>query len=235
MNGHQKYSSSDTFSVAGASFDPVLNSEPNPLWLHALSSGDRVTASDSSSPPGNAQSQDQVPRAYSNISEIYPYIYPTSTNTIPTQYTDNPFGSVLEDSWNSQYPTFTDNWQPSGPTTTPPTGEPHGKVEQPYVSGSQSLKTSVPEIAACSHSGIPAMPAQKNEFSAQEPPSPCLSRSTLSPSAPNYPASTGSIGSPNTNHKGKMEAVRKEDGFLHCAHVDCVNETRAFSRRCEYT
>lgn len=226
LNRHQKYSSSDTFSVAGASFDPVLNPEQNPQWLHAVSSGDRVTASDSS----GAQSQDQVPRAY-NITEFYPYIYSTSTNPSTTQYIDNTEWSVLED-WNPQHT----NWQPSGPTTTPPqTSEPQGKVGQPYVPGSQSLETSVPETAACSHPGMPAMPTQTNEFSTQEPPSPCLSRSPLSPSAPNYPASTSSIGSPNTNHKGNMEAVRKEDGLLHCAHVDCVKEPRAFSRRCEYT
>lgn len=32
-----------------------------------------------------------------------------------------------------------------------------------------------------------------------------------------------------------MEADRREDGLLHCTHADCVNEIRAFSRRCEYT
>lgn len=207
--------------------------------MHGFSSGDRVTASDSSSQPGNAQSQDQVPRAYSNnIPEVYQYIHSISTNPSPIYSTDNPpLWSVFEDSWNPQYPNFNDNWQSSNPTITPQTTrEPQGKVvEQPYVPGSQSLETSVPEIAACSFPGLSAMPAQTNEFPAQEPPSPCLSRSTLSPSAPNYPASTSSIGSPNTNHKGKMEAVRKEDGLLHCAHADCVNEPPAFSRRCEYT
>ncbi len=32
-----------------------------------------------------------------------------------------------------------------------------------------------------------------------------------------------------------MEADKKEDGLFHCTRADCVNEIRAFSRRCEYT
>lgn len=225
-NGHQEDSFSDIFTVAEAYYQPDLNSESNTPWLHALPSGDRTDSHD-------AQSQDQARACY----YTYQYIYPTSTlpsNPFPTQSTDNPSVWPDLDSWNPQYPNLYDNWQSLNPTITPQTREPQGKAEQPYFPSLQPLENSVPDVAACGRPGIQVMPAQTNAFSAQEP-SPCLSISTLSPSAPTYPASASSIGSPNTNHKGKMEAVRKDDGLLHCAHADCVNEPQAFSRRCEYT
>lgn len=230
LNRHQKYSSSDISTVAGAYFDPDLT---NISLSDQPPSGDRVPASDSQR---DARSQD-LARAYNpHIPEPYQLIYPNSTlpsNHFPTQSTDNPSVCYFEQSWNPQYNT-NHNWQPFNITTNSQTREPQGKAEQPYVHCLQPQETLVSEVAAYDRSGMLVMPPQNNVFQAQEP-SPCLSRSTLSPSAPTYPASTSSIGSPNTNHMSKMETVRKEDGLLHCGHADCVNEPRAFSRMCEYT
>lgn len=225
MNGHQKDLFSNVLTVDGTYFAQALNPESNTSWPPELSSGDRVPASDSLQ---DAQSPD-LTRA-SNNPEIYSsvqYIYSLPSNSFPTQSIYNSYRPL-------QDPNFTDNWQPLNPITTPQTEEPQGKAE-PYVRRLQPQKPFVPNAIASRRPGSLVMPAQtSNDLPAQEP-STCLSRSTLSPSAPAYPASASSVGSPNTNNKIKMEAARMEDGLLHCAHADCVNELRVFSRRCEYT
>lgn len=137
------------------------------------------------------------------------------------------------DHHNLQYSNSNDNGQTLNLPTTSQTSEPQGKAEQPYGPRLQPQKTSVPNVTTC-HRRLLVMPDQTKEFSAQER-SPCISRSTLSPSAPAYPASPSSIGSPNKSRKVKMEAARMEVGSLRCAHADCLNEPRVFLRRCEYT
>ena len=209
MNGHQKDFFSNVLTVDGTYFDQALISESDISWQPELSSGDRVPPSDSQR---DARSQDQT-RAYNNPQQLdssSQYIY---SNTTPTQFTYNlPLWNLFDENWSPPYSISNDNRQPLNPRT-PHAEEPRGDAEQP------------------GHPGSVVMP---DEFSVPEP-SRCLSRSPLSPSAPAYPASTSSMGSPNTNHKVKMEAARMEDGFLHCAHADCVNKPRVFSRRCEYT
>lgn len=214
-------------TVDGTYFVPALSSESNTSWPPELPSADRVPASDSQR---DARSQDQTrasinPDLYSNQ-----YIYSLPSNPFPTQSTYNPLVS-FDENWNLQYSNSNDNWQSLNLTAAE---ELQGEAAQPYVGRLQLQETSVPNPTARRRPGSLVMPSQTHEFSAQEP-SPCLSRSTLSPSAPAYPASTSSLGSPKTNHKVKMEAARMEDGLLHCTHPDCVNETRVFSRRCEYT
>lgn len=225
MNGHQKYLFSNVLTVDGSSSAQALNPESNTSWPPERSSGDRVPASDSQ---GDASSQDQA-RASNNL-DLYSsgqYIYSAPSNSFPPQSTYN--SSVwFDENWPLlQYP---DNWQPLNLIPPPQTAEPRGKAE-PYVRRLQQQKTSVPNAIA---PGSLVMPPQTINLPAQEP-SPCLSGSTLSPSAPPYPASTSSMGSPNTNHKVKMEAARMGDGLLHCTHADCVNEPPVFLRRCEYT
>lgn len=229
MNCHQKDLFSNLLTVDGAYFDQALNSES---WLPELSSGDRVPASDSQR---DAKSQDQT-RAYNNpeLYSNYQYIHSSTSNFFTTQPTYNSSGWNIFHEWEPQYSTSNNNGQPLNLTITPQTQEPQGVAQQPYDHRLQLQETSVPNAIAHGRLGSLVMPAQTNESSAQEP-SPCLSRSSLSPSAPAYPASTSSIGSPNTNHKVRMEAARMEDGFLHCVHADCVNKPRVFSRRCEYT
>lgn len=229
LNGHQKDFFSNVLTVDGTYFDQTINSESNTSWQPELSSGDRVPASDSQR---GAQSQDQT-RAYNNP-QLYSssqYIY---SNSIPTQFTYNsPLWNFFDENWSPQYLNSNDHRQPLN-LRTPQPEEPRGDAEQPYVHRLQPGEPSVPNPIALEHPGSLTMPVQAKEFSVQDP-SPCLSRSTLSPSAPAYPASTSSMGSPNVNHKVKMEAARMEDGLLHCAHADCVNEPRTFLRRCEYT
>lgn len=225
LNGHQKDLFSNVLTVDGPYFDQALDSESNTPWPPELSSGDRGTASDSQ---GDARSQDQT-RAFNNR-ELYSssqYICSLPSNSFPAQSTYNPLGwHILDENFGLQYPNSHDSWQPLDPITTPQ--EPRGEAEQPY----DHRETSVPDATAPGRLGSLVMPVQTIESSVQEP-SPCLS--TLSPSAPAYPASTSSMGSPNKNHKVKMEAARMEDGLLHCAHADCVNKTQGFLRRCEYT
>lgn len=218
-------------TVDGTYFIPALNSESNTSWPPELPSADRVPASDSQR---DARSQDQT-RASINpdISSSDQYIYSLPSDSNPTQSTYNPL-VCIDENWDLQYPNSNDNWQQLNLTAAPHTEELQGEGAQPYVSRLQPQETSVPNPTAHRRPGLLVMPSQTHEFSAQEP-SPCLSRSTLSPSAPAYPASTSSLGSPKTNHKVKMEAARMEDGLLHCAHPDCVNEPPVFSRRCEYT
>lgn len=218
-------------TVDGTYFVQALISESNTSWPPELPSGDRVPASDSQR---DARSQDQT-RA-SNNPDLYSsdqYIYSLASNSVPTQSTYNPVVS-FDENWELHYNNSNDNWQPLNITAAPQAEEPQGEAEQPYVGRLQPQENSVPNATARRRPGSLAMLSQTHEISAHEP-SPCLSRSTLSPSAPAYPASTSSLGSPNTNHKVKMEAARMEDGLLHCAHPDCVNEPRVFSRRCEYT
>lgn len=226
LNGHQKDFFSNVLTVDGTYFDQTINSESNTSWQPEPSSGDRVTAYESQRV---AQSQDQT-RAYNNP-QLYSssqYIY---SNSIPTHFTDNPsLWSFLDENWSPQYLNSNDHRPPLN-LRTPQPEEPRGDAEQPYVPSLQPGEPSVPNLE---HRGSLDMPVQAKESSVQEP-SPCLSRSTLSPSAPAYPAPASSMGSPNKNHKVKMEAARMEDGLLHCAHADCVNESRTFLRRCEYT
>lgn len=223
MNGHQKDFFSNVLTVDGTYFDQAINSESNTSWQPELSSGDRVPVSDSQR---DAQSQDQT-RAYNNYSSSQ-YIY---SNPIPTQLTYNPpLWNFLDENWSPQYLNSNDHRRPLN-LRTPQPEEPRGDAEQPYVHSLQPKEPSVRNATALKHPGSLVMP---DDFSVQEP-SPCLSRYTPSPSAPAYPASRSSMGSPNTNHKVKMEAARMEDGLLHCAHADCVNKPPVFSRRCEYT
>lgn len=218
---------SNGLTADGTYFVQALISESNTSWPPELPSGDRVPASDSQR---DARSQDQT-RA-SNNPDFYSsdqYIYSLHSNLFPTQSTYNP-AVPFGENWELHYPNSNDNWQPLNLTSAPQQGE----AEQPYVGRLQPQETSVPNATARRRPGSLVMPSQTHEISVQEP-SRCLSRSTLSPSAPAYPASTSSLGSPNTNHKVKMEAVRMEDGSLHCAHPDCVNKPPVFLRRCEYT
>lgn len=231
MNGHQKDLFSNVLTVDGSYSAQALNSESNISWPPELSSGDRVPASDSHR---DAQSQDQT-RA-SNNSDLYSsaqYIYSSPSNSFPPQSTYN--SSVwLDENWLLLYPDIIDNWQSVNLITTPqPAEPPQGKAE-PYVRRLQPQETSVPNAIARGRPASLVMPSQTNDLPAQEP-SPCESRYTLSPSAPPYPPSTSSMGSPNTNHKVKMEAARMGDGLLHCTHADCVNAPPVFTRRCEYT
>ena len=190
-------------------------------------SGDRVPDSDSQR---DARSQDQT-RAY-NISDLYWGDHNIDQTTIlpnhfPTQHIDNSaVWTYSGENCNLQYPNSNDDEQTLNLPKTPQTREPQGKAEQPYVSSLQPQKTSVPNVATYLPRLL-VMPAPNNESPAQE--------RTLSPSAPAYPASTSSIGSPNKNHKVKMEAARMEVGLLRCAHADCLNEPKVFKRRCEYT
>lgn len=226
MNGHQKDLFSNVLTVDGPYFARALDSESNISWPPELSSGDRVPASDSQR---NAQSQDQTRASHNpDLYSSSQYISLLPSNSFRSTYNSSEW---FDENWPLQYPDITDNW-PLNPRT-PQTLEPQGKAE-PYVR-LQPQETSVPNAIARRRPGSPVMPAQtSNDLPAQEP-SPCLSISTPSPSAPAYPASTSSMGSPNTNHKVKMEAARMEDGFLHCTYADCVNEPKVFLRRCEFT
>lgn len=218
---------SNVLTVDGPDTAQALNSGSNISWPPEPSSGDRGPASDSQQ---DAQSQDQT-RASHN-----PDLY--SSGQYISQLPPNPFQT--QSIYNSQE-WFDENWSfknsgfaynsPLNPET-PQIAEPPDKAE-PY-DRLQSPGTFVPNPIACRRPDLLVMPAQTNDLPPQEQ-SPCLSRSTLSPSAPAYPASTSSVGSPNTNHKVKMEAARMEDGLLHCTQVDCVMEPRVFSRRCEFT
>lgn len=63
----------------------------------------------------------------------------------------------------------------------------------------------------------------------------CISGYPVSPSLPaNQPSS--SVGSPQSRREGSARSMepRNEEGLLYCTHQDCVNESRIFSRKCEW-